>query len=141
MDDITLLFGKHAGKKLSEIADRSYIEWLATQAIRKQPEASQAAQAFLKERPAAPSAPKRRSKEPGPAPRTYREASRLSWMAGKGYGNAKETLLAARDEDGFFVVVDEEDDEEEYRLLVVFDSGAVHDASARFSCMSSAEVE
>jgi len=142
MNDITLTFGRFAGKKLSEIPDRSYIEWLAGQAIRKQPEARQAAQAFLDEHPAATEPVKQsRSREPGPAPRTYREASRLSWMAGKGYGNAKATLLAARDKDGFLMVVDEEDDEEEHRLLAVFDSGEIHDASALFYAMAYEQVE
>jgi hypothetical protein len=140
MNDITLTFGKHNGKKLSEIP-RDYVAWLAENAFKD--DVKKAAQAFLREQPGTESAPKSRSHshEPGPAPRTYREASKLGWMAGKGYGNAKTTLLAARDKDGFLLVVDEEDDEEEYRLLVVLDSGAVHDASTGFSSMSYTQVE
>ena len=138
MNDITLTFGMHSGKKLSEI-NRSYVEWLAKQDIRKQPEAAKAAQEFLKANPVIPtteSAPKT-----GQAPRTYEEASKLGWMAERGYGNAKATLLAARDKDGFIVVKDEDDEHLEYRLLSVSNNGAVLDASLGFLSMSYAQVE
>lgn len=132
--DITLTFGKHNGKKLSEIP-RSYVSWLAEKAL--QSDVKQAAQSFLEEHPGSPS----RNRVAGFAPRTYQEASKLGWMAGKGYGNAKATLLAARDEHGFLVVEDEEDDSLEYCLLSVSDSGSVIDASAGFSSMSYEQVE
>jgi hypothetical protein len=141
MSDITLTFGKYQGKKLSEIRDRSYIVWLAEQAIRKQPEAPRAAQEFLREHPMAGHAEPRRSQIPGPAPQTSREARKLSWMASKGYGNAKATLLAARDKDGFLAVVDEEDDDGLYSLLWVSDNGMVYDAAVGFSSMSYSQVE
>lgn len=141
MNDITLTFGKYQGKKLSEIRDRSYLVWLAGQDIHKQPEAPKAAQEFLREHPATVPAEPRRSQSPGPTPGTYREASKLAWMAERRYGNAKVTLLAARDQNGFLAVIDEEDDEERYRLLYVSDNGTLHDASAGFSSMSYAQVE
>lgn len=141
MSDITLTFGKYQGKKLSEIRDRSYLVWLAGQDIRKQPGAPKAAQEFLREHLSMEPAEPQRSQVPGSAPRTYREASKLSWMAGKRYGNAKATLLAARDQDGFLVVIDEEDDDELYSLLWVSDNGMVYDVAVGFSSMSYAQVE
>ncbi|GHP00933.1 hypothetical protein KSF_109800 [Reticulibacter mediterranei] len=140
-EDITLTFGPYRNKKLSEIPDRGYIEWLAHSTLHVQPEASEAARAFLEEHPAPPSTQANRSRQPGLAPRTYQEASKLGWMAAKGYGNARATMLAARDKEGFLVVVDEEDDEEHYRLLSVFDNGAIEEASTHFSSMSYAQVE
>lgn len=134
--DPILNFGKHAGKRLSEVP-ADYIAWLAEQDIRKQPEVKAAAQAWLKAHPVVPA----RKREPGPAPRTYREASKLGWMAEKGYGNAKATLLAARDPDGFLVVTDEEDDEEYHRLLWISENGGVFDAHTGFSGMSYERVK
>ncbi len=138
-NDLILNFGKHAGKRLSQVPP-DYISWLAEQDIRKQPEARAAAQAWLQEHPAVAQQP-RRSQAPGPKPRTYREASKLGWMAQRNYGNAKATLLAARDQDGFLMVTDEEDDEEYYHLLWIAPDGRVCDARTGFAGLSYEQVK
>ncbi len=127
MNDITLTFGKHSGKKLSEVPS-DYLAWLTEQDIRKQPEAAQAAKAFLAEHPITPTT--KRTQEPGHAPQTYQEASKFGWMAGKRYGNAKATMLAVRDQDGFLCVRDDEDTDDYvyWRLLEVLDNGEIMDA-------------
>ncbi len=139
MNNIILTFGKHSGKKLGDLP-RDYIEWLAQQDIRKQPEVAREAQTFLKEHPAT-QATKPRSQELGPRPLTYKEASKLGWMAGNRYGNARATMLAARDQDGLLCVINEdsEDEIDDYRLLAVSDNGTISDAS--FYSQSYAEVE
>ncbi len=132
MNQLLLSFGKHRGKQLSEIP-RDYVAWLAQQAY--QPEVRAAAARYLEEHPVAEPATRQVGRQPGPAPRTYREVMKLSWMAGKKYGNARATLLAARDADGFLMVVDEEDDEEHAVLLVIADDGTAHDASYGFAAL------
>lgn len=138
--DITLTFGKHNGKKLSEVP-REYVEWMAENISK--PSIKQAAQAFLKEHSAPVNPTPKKEKVPGMSPRTYQEATKLGWMAERGYGNAKATLLAARDKDGFICV---EDDNEfgEYAchlLLVVTDGGSVLDPHSNFTFMTYDQVE
>lgn len=136
--DITLTFGKHNGKKLSEVP-REYVQWMAENISK--PAIRQAAQDFLQAHPATSAT--KREKIPGLPPRTYKEASKLGWMAEKGYGNAKATLLAARDKDGFICVEDDDDfgDFAGYVLVVVADDGRVLDASANFSSMTYEQIE
>jgi hypothetical protein len=137
MDDSIIDFGKkYRGKRLSEVPP-DYIRWLAEKAY--SPRIKAIAQAWIKEHPAL----SKRSQIPEPAPRTRREAEKLSWMADRNYGNAKATLLAARDERGFLCIyVDEAEDEEyEYCLLTVSDDGHVSDAMASFESITYAQVQ
>jgi hypothetical protein len=102
--DITLNFGKHIGKKLSGIP-LSYVEWLSEQeSIRKQPEAVQAAKAFLAEQASQGKKPERKYA----APRTKQEAEKYSWMITHVESEylqrqAKLANLENRDEDGFII--------------------------------------
>lgn len=130
MDDTRINFGKHKGKRLSEIP-LDYVQWLAKKSFDQ--EIRQAAHAYLERHPA----PARRVAQPGPPPRTLREARKLGWMAGRGYGNARVTLLAARDTHGLLCVCDEdfEDEDEMYCLVTISDEGRVMDPMAVLSEM------
>lgn len=117
MADITLTFGKHSGKKLSEVPT-SYIQWLSEQAtICGKRDIPQAAKAYLASLPGEVINATRYSK-----PTTEEEASKLAWMAGKGNKEAARTLMAARNADGY-IPVDFEDADGELGFYFVFDGG------------------
>lgn len=122
--DITLNFGKHAGKHLSEIP-LSYVEWLSEQdSIRKQPEAVKAAKAFLAEQVAQGRRPERKYA----APRTVDEAKKYSWMITHVESEylqrqAKLANLEKRDPDGFICVFDGDDEHDVWDLLMIHEDG------------------
>lgn len=125
MADSTLNFGKHAGKRLSEIP-LSYVEWLSEQeSIRKQPEVVEVAKKFLAEQAAQGKKPERKYQ----APRTKQEAEKYSWMITHILDNdylvrqARLANLENRDEEGFLVVFDGDDKHEYYEILYVRDDG------------------
>ena len=125
MTDITLNFGKHVGKKLSE-CPISYIWWLSEQeSIKRQPEAPAAAQAYLASEEGKQKSKKERKYE---APRTKEEAEKFSWMIRKLDNDylvrqAKLAMLENRDEEGFLVVFDGDDKHNYYEILYVCDDG------------------
>lgn len=103
--DVTLSFGKHRGKKLSEVPV-DYLRWLAEQpTILGKRDVPQAAQAYLASLPTSVANVTRYSK-----PTTEEEASRRAWMASKGNKEAARTLLAARNAEGFIPVDFEDSD-------------------------------
>ncbi len=109
MNDITLTFGKHNGKKLSE-CPYGYIEWLAKQVTICGKEAiPQAARDLIKEMPVTLYPCK-----------TIEDAEKLSWMASKGNERAAATLLAERaargDKDGYVTFYGDDDDEMLFKI-------------------------
>ncbi len=117
MTDMTLTFGKHNGKKLSEVP-ASYVQWLSEQpTICGKRDIPQAAKAYLASLPSEIANATRYSK-----PTTEEEASKLAWMAGKGNKEAARTLLAARNADGY-ISVDFEDADGEEGFFYVFEGG------------------
>lgn len=115
--DITLTFGKHNGKKLSQVPT-DYVRWLSEQStICGKGDIPQAAKSFLATLPPEVANATRYSK-----PRTAEEAEKLSWMASKGNKEAARTLLAARNADGYILVDFEEADGEE-GFFEVWDNG------------------
>ena len=117
MAEVTLTFGKHRGKQLSE-CPLDYIRWLSEQAtICGKRDIPQAAQAYLASlSPAVTNALKYRM------PTTEEEASKLAWMAGKGNREAARTLLAARNADGY-IKVDFEDSDGAWGFFYVYEDG------------------
>ena len=81
--------------------------------------------------------------QPGHAPRTLEEADELSWMAERNYGNARVTMLAARDKDGFLDVIEQDDqsDVDRHLLLYVTNDGRALDASIGFVDMTAIQID
>ena len=110
MSDITLTFGKHNGKKLSE-CPYGYIEWLAKQVtICGKEDIPQAARALVATMPVVlyPC-------------NTIEDAEKLSWMASaRGDRRALATLLAERsargDKDGYVSFIGDDDDEMLFKI-------------------------
>lgn len=117
MSDITLNFGKHKGKKLSQVPT-DYVRWLSEQGtICGKKDIPQAAKEFIASLPKEVANATRYSK-----PTTAEEAEKLVWMAGKGNKEAARTMQAARGKDGFFPV-DFEDSDGEIGYFFVSESG------------------
>jgi hypothetical protein len=117
MLDITLIFGKHHGKKFSQIPIE-YVHWLSAQAtICGGTEIPQAAKAYLATLPPEVANALRYS-----IPRTAEEAEKLAWMAGKGNTESARTLLAARNQQGY-ISVDFEDADGEEGFFYVYEHG------------------
>ena len=117
-----LPFGKHKGKGLSAVP-RNYVHWLSQQTFSAHWERE--ARAFLLRNPIKNATP----------PRTLQEASKLGWMAERNYSDARERLLACRDDEQLLVVVDEDSDDERNVLIRVSDNGTVTEANF-FWCTS-----
>jgi len=117
MTDITLTFGQHKGKKLSQVPT-SYVRWLSEQAtICGKKDIPQDAKSFLATLSPEVANALRYSK-----PRTAEEAEKLAWMAGKGNKEAARALLAARNADGY-ILVDFEDADGEEGFFFVYENG------------------
>lgn len=131
MEDITLTFGKHRGKHLSEVPV-DYVRWLSEQStIMGKTDIPAAAKAFL-----AHSTSNSQGQIEQPLkyalPKTLQEARKLSWMAEKGNPyvakEARRTMLAARNPiDHYLKVFDGDDEYEIYDLVLVRDDGTCTD--------------